>query len=119
MVIVEPPPRLPSPGSNVSASLPTEDSLLESHSSTNSSGKGLDPIASALVNPLSSGQSKFMQSAQGRECKYSLLSTGLQLTFQSTSEHHQTGPSPDASSVSLTNTFTKAPFLSITYSSMD
>ncbi|KAG4291934.1 hypothetical protein FPRO06_13187 [Fusarium proliferatum] len=64
---VEPPPHLPSPGGNVSASLPTEDSLLGSHSSTNSSGKGLDPIASALVNPLSSGQSKFMVSAQGRE----------------------------------------------------
>ncbi|KAL9561530.1 hypothetical protein ACKAV7_014377 [Fusarium commune] len=64
---VEPPPHLPSPGGNVSASLPTEDSLLGSHSSTNSSGKGLDPIASALVNPLSSGQSKFMASAQGRE----------------------------------------------------
>ncbi|KAF4339946.1 positive activator of transcription [Fusarium beomiforme] len=64
---VEPPPHLPSPSGNVSASLPTEDSLLGSHSSTNSSGKGLDPIASALVNPLSSGQSKFMASAQGRE----------------------------------------------------
>ncbi|KAG4262915.1 hypothetical protein FPRO03_10278 [Fusarium proliferatum] len=67
MATVEPPPHLPSPGGNVSASLPTEDSLLGSHSSTNSSGKGLDPIASALVNPLSSGQSKFMVSAQGRE----------------------------------------------------
>ena len=77
MATVEPPPHLPSPGGNVSASLPTEDSLLGSHSSTNSSGKGLDPIASALVNPLSSGQSKFMVSAQGRECRYSSLKEGF------------------------------------------
>jgi hypothetical protein len=77
ILIVEPPPHLPSPGGNVSASLPTEDSLLGSHSSTNSSGKGLDPIASALVNPLSSGQSKFMASAQGRECKHSSLQEGF------------------------------------------
>ncbi|EGU76664.1 hypothetical protein FOXB_12826 [Fusarium oxysporum f. sp. conglutinans Fo5176] len=76
---VEPPPHLPSPGGNVSASLPTEDSLLGSHSSTNSSGKGLDPIASALVNPLSSGQSKFMASAQGRE-SYDLGWDGSRIT---------------------------------------
>ncbi|KAF4442345.1 hypothetical protein F53441_11773 [Fusarium austroafricanum] len=64
---VEPPPHLPSPVANATASLPTEESVHGSHSSLNSSGKGLDPIASALVNPLSSGQSKFMASAQGRE----------------------------------------------------
>ncbi|CAJ0554730.1 Ff.00g132430.m01.CDS01 [Fusarium sp. VM40] len=64
---VEPAHRPTSPTGNVSASVPTEDSLLGSRSSTNNSSNGLDPIASALVNPLSAGQSKFMASAQGRE----------------------------------------------------
>ncbi|KAM0553232.1 hypothetical protein ACHAPJ_007520 [Fusarium lateritium] len=66
--VVEGPPHLPSPIGNVSVSLPPDDSLLGNRSSTNSSSRsGLDPIASALVNPLSAGQSKFMASAEGRE----------------------------------------------------
>ncbi|KAF5670057.1 positive activator of transcription [Fusarium heterosporum] len=56
----------PTSSGDVSASLPTEHSLLGSRNSTNNSSNGLDPIASALVNPLSAGQSKFMASAQGR-----------------------------------------------------
>ncbi|GKU20030.1 unnamed protein product [Fusarium langsethiae] len=64
---VEAPPRMPSPGGNISVSLPPDDCRLDNGSSTNSGSRGLDPIASALVNPLSSGQSKFMASAQGRE----------------------------------------------------
>ncbi|RGP73191.1 positive activator of transcription [Fusarium longipes] len=67
MAIVEPQPQAYSQRGNISVSLPPDDSLLESQSSTNSSSRGLDPIASALVNPLSAGQSKFMASAQGRE----------------------------------------------------
>ncbi|KAL4731350.1 hypothetical protein ACLX1H_000316 [Fusarium chlamydosporum] len=63
----EVPPQIASPGGNISVSLPPDDSLLDSRSTTNSGSKGLDPIASALVNPLSAGQSKFMASAQGRE----------------------------------------------------
>ncbi|KAM0351111.1 hypothetical protein ACHAPU_002895 [Fusarium lateritium] len=70
---VEPALRPTSAGA-ASASLPTEHSLLGSRSSTNNSSNGLDPIASALVNPLSAGKSKFMASAQGRA--YSLLFDG-------------------------------------------
>ncbi|EYB24043.1 hypothetical protein FG05_03068 [Fusarium graminearum] len=60
-------PHVSSPGGNISVSIPPDDSRLDSGSSTNSGSRGLDPIASALVNPLSAGQSKFMASAQGRE----------------------------------------------------
>ena len=67
--IAEAPPHMSSPRGDVSESLPPDDSLLDSRSSTNNGSKGLDPIASALVNPLSAGQSKFMASAQGRECE--------------------------------------------------
>ncbi|KAG8352617.1 hypothetical protein FVEN_g9367 [Fusarium venenatum] len=63
----EAPPGMSSPGGNISVSLPPDGSRLDSGSSTNSGSRGLDPIASALVNPLSAGQSKFMASAQGRE----------------------------------------------------
>jgi hypothetical protein len=82
-----------SPGGNISVSLPPDDSRLDSGSSTNSGSRGLDPIASALVNPLSAGQSKFMASAQGRECKYTYPYFKMTaLMSQSTLGHHPTGP---------------------------
>ncbi|KAM6509783.1 hypothetical protein FALCPG4_017428 [Fusarium falciforme] len=55
----------PSPGGNAST-VPTDDALSGNRSSSNSRN-GLDPVASALTNPLSTGQSKFMTSAEGRE----------------------------------------------------
>ena len=118
MEIPEAPPHMPSPGGDVSVSLPPDDYLLDSRSSTNSGSKGLDPIASALVNPLSAGQSKFMASAQGRECKSALILPTPKLTWQSTSALRQTGHLPVASSVSPTNTSTKAQSPPIIYSSM-
>lgn len=61
----------PSPGGNASA-VPTDDALSGNRSSSNSRS-GLDPVASALTNPLSTGQSKFMTSAEGRECESILV----------------------------------------------
>ncbi|KAF5001851.1 hypothetical protein FDECE_10840 [Fusarium decemcellulare] len=61
-------PHPPSPGGNITAALSSsnDDALSGSRSGTNSRN-GLDPVASALTNPLSTGQSKFMTSTSGRE----------------------------------------------------